>query len=322
MASVSIIVPVYKVEEYLKRCVDSILNQTFKDYELILVDDGSPDNCPKMCDEFAEKYSQIKVIHQKNGGLSAARNTGIEWVLANSDSEWITFIDSDDWIHPQYLESLYEANKVNKTDISFGYDMIAEKYIVKNESVPKNEIYSIETEAAFIDKRLDSNAACSRLFRKYLFEDIRFPIGKLHEDRFTSYKAYFKVNKVSVVPFPVYYYFVNDTGIVHSEWSVGRMDDLEAAENQLEFFKTNNYDKAFVHILKEYIHLMIVSLRYLKSHKSYDKYEKIIKKKLRKTLKNHNEELGMSFKNDFNTYKYAYPIRAKIYNRIKILLRK
>ena len=103
MPTISVVVPVYKVEKYLNRCVDSILNQTYKDFELILMDDGSPDKAPEICDDYAKKYDFIHVIHQKNGGLSAARNSGIEWALENSDSEWITFIDSDDWIHPEYM---------------------------------------------------------------------------------------------------------------------------------------------------------------------------------------------------------------------------
>ena len=106
---ISVIVPVYKVEPYLRKCVDSVLGQTFKDFELILVDDGSPDNCGKICDEYAAADDRVKVIHQANGGLSAARNAGIDWVMAYSKSEYITFIDSDDWVADTYLERLYEG---------------------------------------------------------------------------------------------------------------------------------------------------------------------------------------------------------------------
>ena len=109
MATISVIVPVYKVEQYLDRCIGSILNQTYTDYELILVDDGSPDRCGDICDGYAAAHAFIHVIHRKNGGLSAARNSGIEWMLAHSDSQYVTFIDSDDWIHPQYLEILMKA---------------------------------------------------------------------------------------------------------------------------------------------------------------------------------------------------------------------
>ena len=101
---ITIIVPVYKVENYLSRCVDSILNQTYTDFRLILVDDGSPDNCGKMCDEYAKKDSRVTVLHQKNGGLSAARNTGLNLFYEQNKSDYITFVDSDDWLHPRYLE--------------------------------------------------------------------------------------------------------------------------------------------------------------------------------------------------------------------------
>ena len=111
MPQISVIVPIYKVEQYLERCVDSILNQTFTDFELVLVDDGSPDNCGAICDEYAKKNERIVVIHKENGGLSDARNAGIEWALNNSGSEWITFIDSDDWVHIDYLEYLYNSAK-------------------------------------------------------------------------------------------------------------------------------------------------------------------------------------------------------------------
>lgn len=109
MGVISIIVPVYKVEKYLKRCVDSILEQTFRDFELILVDDGSPDQCGRICETYAEKDGRTIALHRENGGLSAARNTGLDWMFANSESSYVTFIDSDDWIHPLYLETLLGA---------------------------------------------------------------------------------------------------------------------------------------------------------------------------------------------------------------------
>ena len=118
MPVISVIVPVYNVEKYLHRCVDSILAQTFTDFELILVDDGSPDNCGKICDEYAEKDSRIHVIHKVNGGLSDARNAGIDWAFANSNSEWVTFIDSDDWVDKYYLEYLYNSILTHKTKLA------------------------------------------------------------------------------------------------------------------------------------------------------------------------------------------------------------
>ena len=118
MPEISVIVPVYKVEQFIHRCVDSILLQSFYDFELILVDDGSPDQCGAICDAYAAADNRIHVIHQKNGGLSAARNTGIDYVMANSKSHWLTFVDSDDWLHPQTLEVLLKAAEENNSRVS------------------------------------------------------------------------------------------------------------------------------------------------------------------------------------------------------------
>jgi glycosyltransferase involved in cell wall biosynthesis len=130
MPAISVIVPVYKVEKYIHRCVDSILGQTFTDFELILVDDGSPDSCGAICDEYAAKDSRV-VIHQENGGLSAARNAGIEWSFDHSNSGWMTFIDSDDWVHPQYLELLHRACLENGTALR-SVSMLQRRSVVLN----------------------------------------------------------------------------------------------------------------------------------------------------------------------------------------------
>ena len=113
MSNISVIVPVYKVERYIRRCVDSILTQTYPDFEVVLVDDGSPDGCGRICDFYAQNDGRVHVIHQKNGGLSAARNAGIDWVTANSDSRWIAFVDCDDWVHDEFLRKLYSAAEQN-----------------------------------------------------------------------------------------------------------------------------------------------------------------------------------------------------------------
>ena len=114
MANISIIIPVYQVEKYLRRCLDSVIGQTYKDFDVVLVDDGSTDGSGEICNEYAAKDIRINVIHQDNKGLSAARNTGIEWSFTKSNSDWITFIDSDDWVCPQYLEALFGGKFVTK----------------------------------------------------------------------------------------------------------------------------------------------------------------------------------------------------------------
>ena len=117
MAQISVIVAVYKMPEYLPRCIERILNQTFRDLELILVDDGSPDDCGKICDGYAAADPRVHVIHKQNAGVCAARNTGLDWVYDHSDSQWIFFHDNDDWIHPQTLERMLSAAETVETDI-------------------------------------------------------------------------------------------------------------------------------------------------------------------------------------------------------------
>lgn len=316
MAHISVIVPVYKVEKYLDRCIKSILLQSYDDFELILVDDGSPDNCPKMCDEWKQKDARIHVIHQQNGGLSAARNAGLDWSFENSDSEWVTFIDSDDWIHPNYLESLLNATMECNTQISMCQLLVTEQYKVLELSKEDRISKSWNTEDAFEEESLDPNSSCARLFKKTLFKDIRFPIGKLHEDRFTTYKLLFQFEKVAVVNAPLYYYFVNTEGIVHGKWTLRKLDDLEATEQQLEFFKKNGWERTYRYILKDYIHLLVYSLRNMKGKKEFSKAYMKVQNKLRVALKENHKLLDMSFGKDFNTYKYAYPVIAKIYRRI------
>ncbi|HBK03732.1 MAG TPA: glycosyl transferase family 2, partial [Clostridiales bacterium] len=117
MAQISVIVAVYKMPEYLPRCIEGILSQTFRDLELILVDDGSPDNCGEICDSYAAKDSRVHVIHKRNAGVCAARNTGLDWVYDHSDSQWIFFHDNDDWIHPETLERMLSAAQAMQTDL-------------------------------------------------------------------------------------------------------------------------------------------------------------------------------------------------------------
>ena len=316
MPAISVVVPVYDVEKYLIRCVDSILDQTFTDFEIILVDDGSPDNCPAMCDSLAKEHDCIRVIHQPNGGLSAARNSGIEWALANSDSEWIAFIDSDDWIHPRFLDSMIAAADGCEAKMSMcGFCFTSEYKITElSDGDLQAEIWDVER--AYREERLDPNSACGRVYRKEAFRDIRFPVGKLHEDRFTTYKLLFACDKVAEVDAPLYYYFTNENGIVHSKWTPRRLDNIEAAENQIAFLEKSKFRDAYIYTLRDCIHLITIGIKQT-SGGEFKSYNTALRKKLRSVLKEYSDILGLSFKKDFNIYKYAYPVRAKVYRRLK-----
>ena len=228
---ISVIVPVYKVEKYLKRCVDSILNQTFTDFELILVDDGSPDRCGKMCDEYAKEDCRIHVIHKKNGGLSDARNSGIDWCFKNSNSKWIAFIDSDDWIHPRYLQSLYEAACIHNGSISV-CECIKTDIVDSYKRIDKANIEIVETDILFLEHNMISSVAWAKLYKKECFCSTRYPFGKLHEDEFVTYKLLFKNDKIAYVNDSLYFYFNNQNGIMNSDWSLKKLDLIEALKQQ------------------------------------------------------------------------------------------
>lgn len=245
MPKITVIVPVYKVEPYLRRCVDSILAQTFRDFELILVDDGSPDDCGAICDEYAEKDARIHVIHQPNGGLSAARNAGIDWAFANSDSEWLAFVDSDDWVHPQYLEYLYRAAKENNVKISVcGYE---ETDSVHAFGEPKFAPQNWAWDQFFMKCNVTAVVAWNKLYAKDLFVGLRYPVGKIHEDEFLTYRLLICAETISYLHDPLYFYYQNLQGITKSEFNLKRLDVVEALEKRLDFVIANHYES-----VKEY----------------------------------------------------------------------
>lgn len=246
MPQISVIVPVYKVEQYLPRCVDSILNQTFRDFELILVDDGSPDRCGAMCDEYAAGDTRIYVIHRENGGLSAARNTGIEWMLQNSDSEYLTFIDSDDWIHPQFLEVLISAVRSSGADTA----MVGREYTPEYRSefrmlypAPVPQLWA--PEELFLSREWDFNYAWGKLYSRESFRILRYPEGKVFEDVFTTYQVLFSKEQIALVEEPLYFYFQNAAGISHSLWKPSELVVLEGMRQQMAFYQEKGFDRAF-----------------------------------------------------------------------------
>ena len=243
MSNISVVIPVYNVESYINRCVDSLLDQSFTDFDLVLVDDGSLDNSGAICDEYEKKDKRICVIHKANGGLSDARNVGIEWALTNSNSEWITFIDSDDWVHPDYLRYLYRAVCENDVELS------VVKFMKVNEvPVRHQEVYTcslVPTEELFFFFFSNLIVAWCKLFNKTEFQNIRFPVGKIHEDEFTTYKILFNHNRIAYIEAPLYYYYNNTQSIMNKEWKLSRLDAIEAHQKQLVFFGKNNYKKAY-----------------------------------------------------------------------------
>lgn len=258
---ISIIVPIYKVEKYLDRCINSILNQTFTDFELILVDDGSPDRCGDICDEYAKKDKRIKVIHKENGGLSDARNSGLDVATG----KFVAFIDSDDFIHKDMYMILYNAIIDSKSDIS----QCKFKYFFKEDELNKNIIndgnYKIYNnidaiEEVIENKNLNVNV-WNKLYKKELFNDIRFPKGKIHEDEFVTYKVFYKASSISFVDKELYYYFSNDLGIMKNININSRFDWIEAIEERNKFLLSIKEKKLF-NKSNIYLFFNLIKLRY------------------------------------------------------------
>lgn len=226
MPLISVIVPVYKVEKYIHKCIDSILNQTFRDFELFLVDDGSPDNCGKICDEYSTKDDRIIVIHKENGGLSDARNVAID----RANGEYLTFIDSDDYVAPDYLESLYNALIQSDSDIA-----ISNITTFAENGQYDNEFYKITDKIEVLEgKDIFSTIyrpnACAKLYKRFIFDDIRYPVERLYEDAFVYHDVLSKANRIVLTGVNSYYYLVRDDSIMHQEYKLAFTDIIDAIE--------------------------------------------------------------------------------------------
>lgn len=305
MPKISVIVPVYKVEAYLDRCVESIVNQTFGDFELILVDDGSPDRSGAMCDAWAAKDSRIHVIHQQNGGLSAARNTGIDYVFANSDSQWLAFVDSDDWVHPQYLQQLYRAAVQTGCQISVcGFCKTAGEPLPDDEAAEYLVMDAEDYYCGTVHEGITA-VAWNKLYHRSLFRKLRYPVGKLHEDEFTTYRAMFAAGKVAVTPVRLYGYYQNPNGIMNSQWSPKRMHMLEAFDLQMKYAREKNYPR----LLKKTLEGSIYST-YDQLGKAPKVFHKELRKRLRRGLKLGRElNCGMDYSRFHWAYEMAYPCK-------------
>lgn len=259
---ISIIVPVYNVEQYLSRCINSILEQTYCNFEVILIDDGSTDNSGIICDRYSKKDERISVIHKKNGGLSDARNVGID--LANG--AYIGFVDSDDWIAQDMLEMLlhnmihYEAD-VSICQFKFTANEKEKVAAVQNETRIYDKYQAID--AMFIDKVFASQA-CNKLYKAHLFDNIRFPIGKIYEDQFTTYKIIWAANKIIYTNKPCYYYFIRNGSIARGDFNVKQFDILDATDAIIDFFK-ERYPKVVKYIqyswIDNYLYLLMRAIQ-------------------------------------------------------------
>lgn len=234
MDLISVIVPVYKVEAYLDKCVQSIVDQTYEKLEIILVDDGSPDACGSMCDAWEQMDSRIRVIHKENGGLSDARNAG----MAVATGEYIAFVDSDDWIDLCYLERMYGALKEHGAQMAAcGVKFVYEGEVFEKQ-VPINAVAMTAEEALGTVIRGEGvrAVAWNKLYHRELLQGETFPVGKYHEDEFFTYRIIAKAQIIVFVPNELYFYLQRGSGIMGTV-SVKHLDALDAYWERLHFLE-------------------------------------------------------------------------------------
>ncbi|BCG58629.1 glycosyltransferase family 2 protein [Paenibacillus sp. URB8-2] len=239
---ISIIVPVYNVENYIHKCVDSILAQSFENFELILVDDGSPDNCPAICDQYAAKDPRVRVIHKPNGGLSDARN----WGLNIAEGKYVGFVDSDDWIADDMYELLYHSLIENEADIAVccHYEVVdGELFQINNYDGYPRVLSNVEgLSELLMDVRI-KNLAWDKLYKRELFRNVNYPVGVYYEDTPTTYKLFLQASKVSLVNIPKYYYFKRKESITGSKNLKKLQDKFYGAYEKYDKVRSQYRDK-------------------------------------------------------------------------------
>lgn len=285
---ISVIVPIYKVEKYLERCIKSILSQTYKNMEIILVDDGSPDNCPEICDEWSKRDSRIQVIHKKNGGLSDARNAGLDI----AKGVYVTFIDSDDYIHPQFLEVLYYVMKKEKAEI-VSCNFIRVEDMLPRDNMPEIQLDNIQLkdvskiqrenfQAKYISGSMLSTLdlysvyAWNKLYHISLFKNVRFPTGKIHEDVGIWWKMVYFASKIVKVEDVLYYYYVNPVGITNKPYTIVHLDLVDILYDQYLEFKALPDEIYANKILRECMDTYPTIYTHLKKNKCFNREDKKI----------------------------------------------
>lgn len=280
MEKISVIVPVYKVEQYLDRCVESIAGQTYRNLEIILVDDGSPDSCPFLCDNWASKDERIKVIHKANGGLSDARNAG----LKIATGKYVSFVDSDDWLMPGFFEIMMSVLEETNSDIvECGASYIDERgnqlrcRSIEKEREELNRVMAIKR---LLKEDGVYQTVWNKIYRREVIGDITFEKGKLHEDDYWTYQIFDRASKVTVINQPLYCYFQRSDSIMGVGYRLKNLDGIEARHRQVDYF-ANDLDLAdFVkaRVLYNDMYHFQCALKYLKAEEQKAVTDYVIRK--------------------------------------------
>lgn len=315
MAKISVIVAVYKMPQFLPRCIDSILGQSFRDLELILVDDGSPDQCGDICDAYAARDNRVHVIHKENAGVCVARNTGLDWVYEHSDSQWIFFHDNDDWIHPETLERLYTAAMDLDAKISIcGYALTEGE----DPKIDPEQLSPVKwtPKDFYLQHFVNATVCWGKLYHRSVFEGKRYPPGKYIEDEFLTYRLLFANSHLAVIPAPLYAYFVNRAGISKKPWIPKRLDAWEAYDQQLAFFKELGDKELISFRTRNYLENALMHYQAASEAPNVAELKpqrKWMKQRIRSLIRQCWHIDRIAFWSDLEFLLYFYPVFTRIY---------
>jgi len=289
---VSVIVPAYNAGKYLGFCLDTVIAQTHKNLEIIVVDDGSTDNTGKICDEYANKDSRIKVIHQENKGLSSARNAALDIMTG----EYIAFIDSDDFIEPQAIELLlFDCIEYNSEIIIYDSIDVSEMKFVDHTITNNVRTYSSNFLLQNLELLSNRESACTRFFHKSIFDRLRFPINKRYEDSYIAYQTIELSNTVSFTDAKLYYYYLSSNSIMRSDFSAKNYDVIYSYDNKIDVLIRNNCEKSAQMVYRDYLYTVS---RIIGQTKYCDKFTSEFKKQKIKELRKKYRELKRINKNN------------------------
>lgn len=313
---ISVIVPVYNVEAYLKRCVESLVHQTCESLEIILVDDGSTDASGRLCDEYAAKYTNIKAYHKANGGLSDARNYGMKVATG----EYIGFVDSDDWINVKMYEILLQELIENNADLACCEYIYSDgdRFFTERRSGKTNICSSLEAMEILLDNKKYKSHAWNKLYKRELFAGIEFPYGRYYEDIFIMHRIFALAQKVAFVDENLYYYFRRENSIVHTPKLNVLTDFICAANIRLEDIREMFSDNLeFIDLAQAGVltALLIAYRRLQRSSTKVEDERKKIKRKIRAFDHRFVKYLEFSLKPEFLVLKYS-PVIYRLYESI------
>lgn len=318
---ISIIVPVYNVELYLEKCIDSILKQTYENIEILIIDDGSTDNSSKICDNYSKRDARIKVVHKDNGGLSSARNAGIGLM----SGKYVAFIDSDDWIQDDYIYQLYKCALENKSDLVitglknvYSYDYIEKYFNYESKAISKKEAlkYMLHGENG-IDV-----SACGKLYSVSIFKNIKYDIGKLYEDFLIFDKIVESADNISLSRYCGYYYYQRPGSIMHGKYSDDRLILIKKSQEIIDSC-AKNYKDILDYAIYRYVVNNILFIKMTINDKIYKKECKCFCNNIKQYAKKLNKMAFVDKKTKFVVNAICFnPLFFKLMWKIKLLIKK